>query len=142
MRKIFFYLCFVMCGCTHAMPLSGSTVVAHDEVVQADHFLTFERGAQQQSLRTHLEVRHDEVVLIGMGMLGEVLFECKSYEQNLHCDKIVSKIPAERLFADIQDMIWSAGKDTRFESELAYENKRAGYRLTLKPLNYKRGRNG
>lgn len=142
MRAMILVVAFFLCGCTHALPLSGGVIVASNEVIKADHHVSFVRGATQHNLRTHLQIKHDQVVLIGVGLLGESLFECTSRAQNLSCDKTVPAIPAERLFLDIQNMIWSADQDTRFISKLTYEDGFSGYRLTLRPLNFSRGDDG
>ena len=140
MKKILFYMTFILSGCAQIAPLSGSAIVAENETIKADHHVSFERKGTQQSFRTHLEIKHDAVVLIGLGVLGEVLFECQSRGPQVDCKKITPSLPAKRLFANIQYMIWSADTDERFTSTLVYEDEFAQYRLQLKPLDFKRGK--
>ena len=140
MKNLFLAVTLIVCGCVSTAPLSGGALVAKGEIVKLDHFMLFENGDNHQNFRTYMEITYDDVVLIGLGTLGETLFECQSRARNLHCDKIVPALSAERLFFDIQHMIWSADEGERFTSELMYENKHAGYHLTLKPLNFERGK--
>jgi len=140
MKKVFLAAVFILGGCVSTAPLSGNALVEKGETLKTDHHVVFTSDDNHQNLRTHLEISHDEVVLIGLGMLGETLFECQSRAQKLKCSKISSAFPAERLFKDIQHIIWTADEKERFTSELIYENKYAGYHLTLKPLNFERGK--
>ncbi len=141
MKKNIFFMVLVLFGCVSTDPLLGSALVEETEIIKVDYHVRFERDESPQTLRMHLEIKHDEVVLVGFGMLGEVLFECKSRAQNVQCDKIAPAFPAERFFNVMQHMIWTAEEDERFTNVLSYENKHDGYRLDLQPLSFKRGKN-
>ena len=89
---------------SHVLP---SAILGHGSEVFADYHVTFYRQGNTHKFLMHLEVFPDHVSLVGLGALGEVLFECRyDKSQAEKCDTLVEGIPAVMLLQDIELIYW------------------------------------
>ncbi|SVB17667.1 uncharacterized protein METZ01_LOCUS170521 [marine metagenome] len=99
-------------GCTSLRsPLSShvlpSAILGHGSEIFATYYVTFDRQGNRDKFLMHLEVFPDHVSLVGLGALGEVLFECRyDKSQAEKCDTLVEGIPAVMLLQDIELIYW------------------------------------
>lgn len=83
-------------------------IAKNNEILIADHHLTFIRGDNTRTILTHIEITPDHFSFVGFGPLGESLFECKVDNYSNNCTTLLKSIPAKRLFNDIQIVFLSA----------------------------------
>ena len=115
MRFCTLILLFIVMGCgsltnpmsplrSHVLP---SAVLGHGSEVFAAYHVTFYRQGKRDKFLMHLEVFPDHVSLVGLGALGEVLFECRyDKSQAEKCDTLVEGMPAVMLLQDIELIYW------------------------------------
>ena len=115
MRFCALILLFIVMGCgsltspmsplrSHVLP---SAVLGHGSEVFAAYHVTFNRQGNRDKFLMHLEVFPDHVSLVGLGALGEVLFECRyDKSQAEKCDTLVEGMPAVMLLQDIELIYW------------------------------------
>ena len=103
MRFCALILLFIVMGCaspksplrSHVLP---SAVLGHGSEVFAAYHVTFYMHGNRDNFLMHLEVFPDHVSLVGLGALGEVLFECRyDKSQAEKCDTLVEGMPAVML---------------------------------------------
>ena len=88
-------------------PVLPSAVLEHGSEVFAAYHVTFYKQGNKHKFLMHLEVFPDHVSLVGLGALGEVLFECRyDKSQAEKCDTLVEGIPAVMLLQDIELIYW------------------------------------
>ena len=112
MRFCALILLFIVMGCaspkaplrSHVLP---SAVLGHGSEIFAAYHVTFYRQGNRDNFLMHLEVFPDHVSLVGLGALGEVLFECRyDKSQAEKCDTLVEGMPAVMLLQDIELIYW------------------------------------
>jgi len=88
----------------HVLP---SAVLDYGSEVFGSYHVTFDRQGNRHKFIMHLEVFSDHVSIVGLGALGEVLFECR-YNQNLieKCDTLIKEMPAAMLLQNIELIYW------------------------------------
>lgn len=112
MKYALFLLLFILSGCSTLHPLQEnilvSNIIKDNEILIADHHLTFIRGNDTHTILTHIEITPDHFSFVGFGSLGEGLFECRIDDRGNNCTTLLKKIPAQHLFNDIQLIFLSA----------------------------------
>lgn len=105
-------LLFLVMGCAnhisplrlHALP---SALLEDESNIFATYHVTFYRKESSDNFLMHLEIFPDHFSLVGLGSLGEILFECR-YNKNQaeKCDTLLKGIPAVMLLQDIELIFW------------------------------------
>lgn len=116
MRFCVLILLLIMMGCSGSLtspmsplrsPVLPSAVLGHGSETLAAYHVTFYQQGNIHKFLMHLEVFPDHVSLVGLGALGELLFECRyNKSQAEKCDTFVEGIPAVMLLQDIELIYW------------------------------------
>ena len=115
MRLCILILLLIMMGCGSftspisplKLPVLPSAVLDHGSEVHAAYHVTFYRQENRHDFLMHLEVFQDHVSLVGLGGLGEVIFECRHNKNETEsCDTLVEGIPAVMFLQDIELIYW------------------------------------
>lgn len=83
-------------------PISAKEIAGDKNSLQTIHQLTFTKGTTSHTILLHSNINAQAISMVGLGTLGETIFECRLDSGPVNCNAITESIPATMLFNDLQ----------------------------------------